>query len=505
MNTMAYRAWPVGVADRHVVLLAVAWAAIGLMFAGDLAGLATIWWTSSTFNHCLLIPPIIAWLIWQRWSELRTLTPRAWLPGLLVIAVGGVGWLLGDAAGVGLARHLGLILMLQGSVIAILGPDVSRGIMFPLAYMLFLVPMGEGLVPPLQTLTAKICMGLLDFVGIPAHIEGVFITIPNGWFEIAEACSGVKFLIAMAAYGVLVANVCFRSWMRRTAFVAAALILPVLANGVRAWGTIYVAHRTNAHFAEGFDHVFYGWIFFGAVIVVLMGAGWRWFDRKVDDPWIDASALSRPHILSDQLGLAFAASLLIPFTAIAWSMAASSGAAALPSDTRLPQISGWSLISPSRDWTPHFKGADRFVVGRYVDPAGRKVDLAIAVYAYQMEGRELVGYGQGAVSPGSRWAWTDDQPPPVGGRAFRITGLGGVVRDVVTFYRVGDVTTGSELRVKIETLKSKLTGGRKRAVAIIVSAIEPGDGENARPVVNAFLKAMGPVDRLADRLSSPGS
>jgi exosortase len=62
-------------------------------------------------------------------------------------------------------------------------------------------------------------MLLLALSGIPASLDGVFITTPTGYFEVAEACSGVQFLIAMAAYGVLVANLCFRSWTRRLLFV----------------------------------------------------------------------------------------------------------------------------------------------------------------------------------------------------------------------------------------------------------------------------------------------
>lgn len=505
IGAIASRIGTVGALNRHLAALALAWGAITLIFSPALIQLVTIWWTSSTFNHCLLLPIIIGWLIWQRWPELLLLTPRAWLPGLLLVGGGATSWLLGDFAGVALARHLGLILMLQGSVVAILGPEVSRGIMFPLAYMLFLVPMGEGLVPPLQTLTAKICMFLLKLLGIPAHIEGVFITIPNGWFEVAEACSGVKFLIAMAAYGVLVANVCFKSWTRRIIFVGAALILPVLANGVRAWGTIYIAHRTNAHFAEGFDHVFYGWIFFGIVIALLMGGAWRWFDRKVSEPWIDTHALRTPPNARDPIGAALSLTILIPLAALLWSLSASSGAAVLPDYREPPAITGWKRISAAKDWTPQFQGADRLLIGRYVDQSGHQVDLAIAIYAYQTEGRELVGYGQGAVPPDSHWAWTDDQPAPDNGRAFRITGRGGVVRDVVAFYRVGDITTGSETRTKIETLRSKLTGRPKRAVGLLVSAIEPADGSSARPAIDAFLQAMGPVDMLADRLSGTGN
>jgi exosortase A len=485
----------------HIAWLACAWATIGLLFLRDFVDLVEIWWTSSTFNHCLLIVPIIAWLVWQRWPQLREVTPRGWLPGLALVGAGAAGWLLGEAAGVGLARHLGLVLMLQGSVVAILGPEVSRGLLFPLAYMLFLVPAGEELVPPLQTLTAKMCMALLDLVGIPAHIEGVFITIPNGWFEVAEACSGVKFLVAMAALGVLTAHICFKSWRRRILFVAASLILPIIANGVRAWGTIYVTHRTDAHFAVGFDHVLYGWIFFAVVIALLLGGSWRWFDRAPGDAWIDPAALVAPAAAADRLRPAALGCIFIISMAAAWSVIASTGEAHLPDTTELPNLSGWRKSEQPSDWKPNFTGADRVLLSRYVDRQGRAVDVAVALFAAQSEGRELVGYGQGAVPPGSRWAWADDQPAPVNGRAFRIIGPGGVVRDVMTFYRVGDVTTGSEVRVKAETLKVRLFGGSKQAAAVILSAPQPMPRQSARPVLDAFLGAMGPVDQFVDRLS----
>ncbi|MDB5683439.1 MAG: transrane protein EpsH, partial [Sphingomonas bacterium] len=239
----------------HLCVLAGAAMAILLLFRGDAADMVGLWWNSSTFNHCLFVLPIIGWLVWQRIPALAALRPRAWAPGLLIVAAGAFGWLLGDAAGVALARQAGVVMMIQGAVVACLGPAVARGLLFPLAYALFLVPAGEELVPMLQTLTAKMCMALLALVGVPAHIEGVFITISNGYFEVAEACSGVKFLVAMAAYSALVANVCFRSALRRTLFVAAALALPIVANGLRAWGTIYVAHLTDSDFAAGFDHV----------------------------------------------------------------------------------------------------------------------------------------------------------------------------------------------------------------------------------------------------------
>ncbi|MEO9129680.1 MAG: exosortase A, partial [Sphingomonas sp.] len=193
------------------------------MFHADAAGLAKIWWTSTTFGHCLFIAPVIAWLIWQRRAELAQVKPSAWWPGLALVATGGFGWLLGDAASVALARHLGLVMMLQGAAVTILGPNVARALLFPLCYGFFLVPFGEGLQAPLQTVTVGMTMPLLHLFGVPAQVDGVLITIPNGYFEVAEACSGAKFVIAMIAYGALVANVCFISWRRRAIFMVVAL------------------------------------------------------------------------------------------------------------------------------------------------------------------------------------------------------------------------------------------------------------------------------------------
>src|SRR3546814_972945 len=126
-----------------------------------------------------------------------TLAPAWWWPALCWVVGGGLVWLVGEAAGVGLLRQLGLVLMLQGAVSAALGEKLVRALLFPLAYALLLVPFGEELVPLLQTLTARFSIALLHVSGLEAHLEGVFITTRAGFFEVAEECSGVSFLIAM--------------------------------------------------------------------------------------------------------------------------------------------------------------------------------------------------------------------------------------------------------------------------------------------------------------------
>ena len=281
-------------------LLNLALAVAGLLALtwGDWSEMARQWWDASTYNHILLVPPILAWLVRMRWPELAKLAPRTWWPGLAWRGGGRFAWLAGTRAGLNLVSQLGGVLLLQAAVAVLLGPRVVAGLLFPLAYMLFLVPFGDEIVPALQAITAEMAVALTHASGVPAQIDGVFIDTPAGLFEVAEACSGVKFLVAMVALGALVAHLCFASWKRRAVFMAAAVLVPVLANGVRAWGTIYIAQSQGIEFAAGFDHIVYGWIFFALVMATVLGASWRFFDRSPDDPLIDAAAIEASPLLA---------------------------------------------------------------------------------------------------------------------------------------------------------------------------------------------------------------
>jgi exosortase A len=488
--------WP-----GHLAALAFAAVAALALFNRDAADMASIWWNASTYNHCIIVPVLAAWLVSLRRAEVVRLAPSVWLPGVALILLAGAAWMAGWAAGLAVLRHAGLVMMLQSLIVTLLGFRVARALLFPIAYLAFMVPVGEELVPTLQTVTATMSMALLGIVGVPAHLDGIFITIPNGLFKVAEACAGVKFLVAMTAYGALVANVCFSSWPRRAAFMLVCLIVPVLANGLRAAGTIYAAHLTSAEAAAGFDHVVYGWVFFAVVMALVMAIGWRFFDRRPGDPWLiepatgtDAPA-GRPW---PGLALVLAALLVAP----GWQAAASAaGQVPMPRPVALPAVAGWALVPPANQpaWVPRFAGADHQLFGHYVGVNGERIDLAIALYAWQDEGRELVGYGQGAAGlDGDAWVWSADADDPPGGRGERLRAPGPVHREAVTFHRLGGMTTGKAGQVKLATLKAKLLGGDQAAATIIVSAVDR-EGRPARGAIDAFLAAMGPPATLADR------
>ncbi len=480
----------------HLAALAATVLAILILFARDVGDMANQWWNSSTYGHCLFILPLVAWLVWQRRHEVARVEPRAWLPGLAVLGGAAFAWLIGEAAGVALIRHAALVGMVQASVLTILGPAALRALLFPVFYLVFLIPFGDEFVAPMQTITAKMTMALLHLALVPAHIDGVFITIPNGWFEVAEACAGVKFLVAMIAYGALVANVCFRSQRRRTVFMVLCIVAPILANGLRAFGTIYAAHLTSVEAATGFDHIIYGWFFFAFVMLVVMAVSWRFFDRKIGNAWLtdvpQAVGKVRP---AYALALATVGVVLLPLLWNGTIIAA--GRHPLPNAIRLPAVAGWIIVprTGGYPWVPRFDGADHMLLGRYHNAAGQQVDVGIALYGWQAEGRKIVGFGQGAINPDSKWAWSSDAPAAVGGKAQRMLAPGKIAREAVTFYVLGGGATGDAMTVKLRTLQARLLGGDPAAAVVIVSC----EGPN-RPAIDAFLTAMGPVDAQAHRL-----
>jgi EpsI family protein len=114
-------------------------------------------------------------------------------------------------------------------------------------------------------------------------LEGRRIYISSGVWEVAEACSGLRYLISSVALGTLFAYVVYRSWIRRALFVAASIIVPIVANGVRAFSIVVLAHKVNPDLALGVDHLIYGWIFFAFVILLLFMVGFRWHEKPLEE------------------------------------------------------------------------------------------------------------------------------------------------------------------------------------------------------------------------------
>lgn len=275
-------------------LLAVSIALLALTFP-EWREMAHQWWNIDTYTHVLLVPPILAWLVWLRREDLAKVPPAPWVPGLGWLGMGLLVCLAGRLGELNIVAQAGAVMALQGAIITIVGLRSTLMLAFPLAYAGFLIPFGDELIPALQQVTAHIAVALTYLSGVPAVVDGLYIDTPGGKFVVAEECSGVKFLVAMIALSVLAGWTGFSRWRPRIALVAAAAVVSILANGVRAWGTIFIAQWVGAEQAGGFDHIVYGWAFFAVVIALVLGAAWRHFDREPGEAGLtSAEAVAHP-------------------------------------------------------------------------------------------------------------------------------------------------------------------------------------------------------------------
>ena len=319
---------------RGAVLSLIASAAVlGALAFREWGEMAHQWWNIDTYNHILLVPLISIWLVSLKREALFAQVPRGWGPGLALVAASLALWLAGRMTGINLLAHAGAVAALQSAVLAIIGPRAALLLALPIAYAAFLVPFGDEIIPPLQAITAKIAIALTVWSGVPAVIDGLYIDTPAGLFIVAEECSGVKFLIAMVAFAVLLAFTRFATWKRRAVLFAAALIVPILANGVRAWGTIFIAQSAGMEFAAGFDHIFYGWIFFAIVLAIVLAWAWRRFECDPQSHSFSPSSLEHSALLARLEGAgegqAIIVSGIIALALIAGSAAALLGVAVI--------------------------------------------------------------------------------------------------------------------------------------------------------------------------------
>ncbi|MEE8478026.1 MAG: exosortase A, partial [Gemmatimonadales bacterium] len=364
-------------------------ALVGLYWEAAAAAVG-IWYVSSTYNHGFLIPLICAYLIWTRRQQLASLVPRANYWGLATIVLLGFGWLLGHLASVLVVQQFALVAMVQALFLTVLGWRVTSVIAFPLLYLFFAVPVGDFLIPPLQDLTAAFVVAGLRLTGIPVFLDGVLITIPTGSFEVARACAGVRYLIATLALGILISGIFYRSWPRRLVFVGLSIMVPIIANGFRAYGIVMIAHLSEYRLAVAVDHVVYGWVFFGFVTLVLLLLAASIRERGAPDwqavpfPAVPVATSPTPPA---RLVLAGVGAVLVAAAApaYAWYLEIDTGATKV-TDLPIPAVEApWvPIVETDADWKPIFPGAGAELLQRY-GAGERTVDLYIAYYPRQRQ------------------------------------------------------------------------------------------------------------------------
>lgn len=491
------------------VCLALAAVALGFLFKREVTGAVGVWLSSTAYNHCFLIIPIAAYMVWDRRAKLVGFVPRPEPRILLAVVVLSLLWLV--AAGVGIleARQFVVIAIFQAVAVGALGWPLYRALLAPFLYLFMLVPSGEFLVPWLQDFTARFVVIGLHLTGVPVYADGTIIEIPAGTFVVAEACAGLRFLVASLAFGIFYGVMVYRSPVRRIIFVALSLIVPIIANGFRAFGIVYLANLAGSAEAVMADHIIYGWGFFTAVTILLVLLGNTFSDRRRGGGDVAVPVSAGPAIKNWRfvavalLGAALAAigpsyAALLQGQADKLSLAGAMAPTASASWRPTP-IYGAS-------WKPVIIGPDKEFIQAFADSDAR-VLFYMALYRGGGLGNNLVR-AQNRIADPDLWHRSGAQTKQVtvDGKTATIgvTEIeNGRTRLVIWhFFIVDGKILPDALVAKLYQLREFLFGGDKVDAFVAVATEEKTDAASADNVLGDFLKAVRPLPEYLRALAA---
>ncbi len=500
---------------QYAISTVAACCCLVLFFYQTTLSLVDTWSRSDTFAHGFIILPISGWLIWERREKLVRLQPEPQYWGLVALCCSGFFWLLGSLAGVLVLQQMALVLMLISAVWSILGNQVTKAMAFPLAYLFFCVPMGEDLIPLLMEYTASFTIGLLKITGIPVYREGLYFFLPTGSWSVVEACSGIRYLIASVTLGCLYAYLTYTSLKKRLVFIFFSVLVPIVANGLRAYMIVMIGHLSEMKLATGVDHIIYGWVFFGFIILLMFGVGAIWRDHEVPLKFRDTKLDSGAAIQVKSAGKITILTLLI---GAAWPLFAqaldqhqtSSEGSSLqqpePNDDWMP------LAKPKWTWEPQLFNADNLSFSFFTD-GFNSVGLYLGQYLTQRQDAEAVNSRNTLLSSSDKnWRITESYTEQVqlhndnlGVKAAHIVGRSTSLV-VWHWYRIGSKYTSSTYTAKLLEVLNRLTFSRLDGTYIVVALETTEDSVDQELVLQEFLDSMLPsIEKALDMAANEGN
>lgn len=475
--------------------------------------MVNIWTRSETFTHAFLVPPISLWLIWRQRRVIAIQSPQPNVRVFLLIAFTAFAWLLGDLAAVNSITQLALVALLVLTVPAVLGWPVTRLIIFPLGFLFFAVPIGEFLLPQLMEWTANFTVIALRLSGVPVYREGLQFVIPSGNWSVVEACSGVRYLIASLTVGTLFSYLNYQTYKRRILFVIVSILVPIVANWMRAYMIVMLGHLSGNKIATGVDHLIYGWVFFGIVIMLMFIIGARWAEpEKPAAVGVAGGALQKPPIKVARLWattVCLAVLLALPNIALrAIDQGNRAGPVSFTAPTAL--AAGWSAGSADEAaFKPAFQNPTAEINSSYAN-LGRSVGLYLGFYRHQSYSQKLVSSGNALVASNnphwskvasaSRMVAIGDKTVAVHTAELRGAALANPSSEnrlvAWQIYWINGALTSSDYRAKVYSVFYQLIGrGDDSAVIIVYTAKEQAGG--AERVLESFLAAnYAAIDEL---------
>ena len=263
------------IGSRRAMLIAdlTASALAFAVFAPILFYMVLHWRADSNYSHGFIVALLVPYLIWERRKKLaRTPIEPSWY-GVIPLALGALALAIGRLGVELMSMRVAFVLTLIGIQLLLLGIPIIRVLAFPLFLMFLMVPLPQSLVNviafPLQLIAADMAVGTLHLFGFPVLREGNILHLPNMPLFVAEACSGLRSLMALGTLGILFAYFFRKSWTERLLLIASTIPIAIFVNAFRVALTAVLSYY-EPDMAKGAMHTTEGFITFAMALALLM-------------------------------------------------------------------------------------------------------------------------------------------------------------------------------------------------------------------------------------------
>jgi EpsI family protein len=491
-----------GLLLSHLTRYWAVWLALGGIAAAMAFGLGTgldrlmgRWSDPYSYGHSYLVVPMALWLLFVglRGTKIKRLGPSA--AGFSLVLGTVVLYAFAETLDFTLGMQVAIPLVLLASVYALTGSQFTLYTMIPFAMLYFAIPIWDHLIPYLQDIATWVVTAWLRWTGITAHIDGHLITIRAGLLEIAEGCSGLRFVLVSLMLAAFFALSWLRRWRSRLVLVLVAALVSMLANWVRIFTLVLIGDwSAMEHSLITGSHYAYGWVVFYLFMAPLL-----WFALWLESREPTRTIPSGPPRVDD---VARSWSFLIMGALIA-ALAASP--ALLRSGERIPAEpqamtllstldEGWQSVSPASDWRPRYWSPHMEGHAGFISPGGAQIDVFIARYLSQQPGSKLISK-MNTLNPGWQEVERRVAELAVNGQYRRVlaTELStrGSRRVALSWYMVGGRPTHHDMTAKLLEIPALLRGRRDGAVIAVSMRCEFGC-DAAVASLEGFVQAYGP-------------
>ena len=235
--------------------------------------LGTVWLESDEYAHAFLILPVIGYMAWTKRAALVDHPIKYASLGLLLVAFSTPLFMFALVTQVRTIIALSMLMTLTGAIIYLAGVGAVKELFTPLLLLAMLIPVPEQLFIkltfPLQIIVSRISEALIRMVGVPIFREGNIMTIPQKTFEVVEACSGLRSMIALLTMSVIMGYFLLKRPISKLVLVAASVPTAIFVNIIRVVTMILIFHFFQLDFTEGAIHTVFGLVIFIIALLTL--------------------------------------------------------------------------------------------------------------------------------------------------------------------------------------------------------------------------------------------